>query len=555
MSGPSSDQGPEPLSGFEGRDFRSLIDAQAALRGSHPFLIWQPFDAPGRTWSYAEFRSAIRRFAGGLHARGVRPGQRLLIHFDNCPEFMVAWLGCAYAGVISVTTNSCSTRDELAYYVRHSGVVGAVTQPCFATLLSAAAPDLAWIAVSETNGGVAPVSKTDGGVAAGATAGFEAFAAVDGDPELLPGRPHDPAAPFGIQYTSGTTARPKAVLWSHANFLWGGQVSAMHEGLGSKDVHLVFLPLFHTNAQIYSVAASLWAGASVVLQPRFSASRFWPVSLRHRCTWASMVPFCARALAEHPVPEAHAYRCFGGPVCQPPSDRLFGVKTIGWWGMTETVTHGTVGSPHLPDESMSIGRPSPAYGILVLDAGMRPVLPGETGSLYVRGRRGVSLFVGYDGDPEATAAAFTPDGLFITGDRVRLGENGSLYFADRDKDMLKVGGENVAASEIERVIREVAGVSEVAVVGRRHPMLDEVPVAFVIAARPADPELAMRITAACVSELASFKRPHEVRVVESLPRAALDKVAKSELRKIIAAEFGDATGLPQERIVNATQPR
>jgi acyl-CoA synthetase (AMP-forming)/AMP-acid ligase II len=103
-----------------------------------------------------------------------------------------------------------------------------------------------------------------------------------------------------------------------------------------------------------------------------------------------------------------------------------------------------------------------------------------------------------------------------------LGENGFLYFADRDKDMLKVGGENVAASEIERVIREVAGVSEVAVVGRRHPMLDEVPVAFVIAARQADPKLAMRITAACVSELASFKQPHEVRVVESLPRATLE---------------------------------
>lgn len=532
MSPTSPDERPEPLSGFEGRDFRTLIDAQAALRGSHPFLIWQPFDAPERTWSYAEFRDAVRRFAGGLYARGVRPGQRLLIHFDNCPEFMIAWLGCAYAGVVSVTTNCRSSQDELACYVRHSGVVAAVTQPSFAPLLAAAAPDLAWIAVSEA----------DGGVVAGA--GFEAFAAIDGDPDLLPGPPHDPMAPFGIQYTSGTTARPKAVLWSHANFLWGGQVSAMHEGLGPADVHLVFLPLFHTNAQIYSVAASLWAGASVVLQPRFSASRFWRVSLRHRCTWASMVPFCARALAGHPVPKTHAYRCFGGPVCQPPSDRLFGVKSVGWWGMTETVTHGIVGSPHLPDTPMSMGRPSPAYGILLLDAGMRPVAPGETGNLYVRGRRGVSLFLEYDGDPAATAVAFTPDGLFITGDHVRLGEDGSLTFADRDKDMLKVGGENVAASEIERVIRDVGGVSEVAVVGRRHQMLDEVPVAFVIAAGPADPELAMRIAAACASGLASFKQPHEVRIVESLPRATLDKVAKSELRKI-AAE-----GLPEERALD-----
>lgn len=520
--------GPSTLSGFEGRDVRSLIDARAALRGAHPFLIWQPFDAPERIWSYAGFRHAVRRFAGGLHARGLRPGQRLLIHSDNCPEFMIAWLGCAYAGVVSVTTNARSTQDELAFYARHSGAVAAVTQPGFAALLSAAAPQLAWIAVSET----------DGGTAAGDAAPFEPFAAVDGDPGLLPARPHDPAAPFGIQYTSGTTARPKAVLWSHANVLWGGQVSALHENLGPADVHLAFLPLFHTNAQIYSVAASLWAGASVVLQPRFSASRFWPVSLRHRCTWSSMVPFCARALAEHPVPQAHHFRHFGGPVCEPPWDRLFGVKSIGWWGMTETVTHGTVGSPCWPDAPLSMGRPSPAYGILVLDAAMRPVLPGETGNLYVRGRRGVSLFVEYAGDPEATARAFTEDGLFITGDRVRLGEDGFLYFADRGKDMLKVGGENVAASEVERVIREVAGVSEVAVVGRRHPMLDEVPVAFVIAAPSAGPDLARRVMAACASDLAPFKQPHEVRVVESLPRATLDKVAKAELRRLLASEAG-----------------
>ena len=214
------------------------------------------------------------------------------------------------------------------------------------------------------------------------------------------------------------------------------------------------------------------------------------------------------------------------------------MKSIGWWGMTETVAHGTVGSPHWPDALLSMGRPSPAYGILVLDAGMRQVLPGETGSLHVRGCRGVSLFVGYAGDPEATARAFTEDGLFITGDRVRLGEDGFLCFAKRDKGMLKVGGENVAASEVERVIRKVAGVPEAAVVGRRHPMLDEVPVAFVIAAPSAGPDLARRVMAACASDLAPFKQPHEVRVVESLPRAILDKVAKAELRRLLASESG-----------------
>jgi len=311
---------------------------------------------------------------------------------------------------------------------------------------------------------------------------------------------------------------------------------AQNEDLGPDDVHLTHLPLFHTNAQSYSVLASLWAGATVVLTPRFSASRFWPVSLKHGATWSSMVPFCAKALAAQPVPERHSYRFWGNGVCEPGWDRMFGVKTIGWWGMTETITHGTVGSAHQPDAPMSMGRPSPAYEIHVLDEAGRPVGPGGTGDLFVGGRRGVSLFLEYAGDPDATAAAFREDGLFITGDRVRVGEDGYLYFADRAKDMLKVGGENVAASEIERVVAGVPGVAEVAVVGRRHPMLDEVPVAFVIPQPDQPSGLEGRIAEACEKALAGFKRPHEVRLVDSLPRSTLEKIAKAELRAILAAE-------------------
>jgi crotonobetaine/carnitine-CoA ligase len=519
-------QAPDAMTPFEGWDIRTLIDNQAAGLGEHPWMIWEPFEGEGRQWTYAEFAATVRRFAAGLQARGVRPADRVLIHLDNCPESTIAWLGCAYAGAVGVTTNAKSSRDEIAYFASHSGAVGAITQPAFAALVRAAAPDLPWLVVTETDNG-AP--------AAADVAGLEPFSAIDGEPEALAERPHDPWAHFGIQYTSGTTARPKAVLWTHANALWGARVSAMHEALGPSDVHLVYLPLFHTNAQVYSVLAALWAGAAVVLLPKFSASRFWPVSLKHGCTWTSMVPFCLRALMDQQLPQKHSYRMWGNGICAPPTDRHFGVKTIGWWGMTETITHGTVGSPHQPDAPMSMGRPSPAYEILVLGEDDRPVAPGQTGDLYVRGRRGLSLFLEYAGDPAATAAAFRPDGLFITGDRARLGEDGFLYFADRSKDMLKVGGENVAASEIERVIGAVAGVQEVAVVARRHPMLDEVPVAFVIPAAQ-DADLTARIMAACRDALASFKQPHDIRLIAELPRSTLEKVAKAELRAMLAAE-------------------
>lgn len=515
-----------PLTPFEGMDMRSLLDQRTAARGDHPFLIWEPFEGEGRSFSYRAFADAVRRFAAGLEARGVKPAERVLIHLDNCPEFLVAWLGCVYAGAVPVTTNAKSTLDELCYFAAHSRSVAAITQPSFADLVRDATPAVRFRAT------------TPGDAAWDATPpeGFEPIAAIDGDPADLAVRPHDPWAHFGIQYTSGTTARPKAVLWTHANALWGARLCAEHEDLRADDIHLTHLPLFHTNAQVYSVLASLWVGATVVLMPRFSASRFWPIALRNRATWTSMVPFCAKALLDQPRPEKHYFRWWGTAICAAPWDAHFGVPSLGWWGMTETMTHGIVGSVHGSNAPMSMGRPAPGYGIHVLDDMGNPVAPGEIGHLAVRGERGVSLFLEYADNPEATAAAFDKNGLFLTGDRVRLGADGSLYFSDRAKDMLKVGGENVAASEIEAAIIAVEGVSEVAVVAMPHPMLDEVPAAFVIARPDAAPELAERVQRRCDEVLATFKRPHVVRVVDSIPRSTLEKVAKAELRAMLLAE-------------------
>ncbi|MDP3907552.1 AMP-binding protein [Novosphingobium sp.] len=515
----------ESITPFEGMDIRTLIDARAANRCDHPFLIWEPFEGEGRSWSYAEFANAVKRFGAGLQARGVKAKDRVLIHLDNCPEALIAWLGCAYAGVVPVTTNTRSTLDDLAFFTSHSRSVAAITQPSFAELVRTATPSIAWRAVTATRSVI---------VSDAALTGFNAFEEIDGDPAELTPRPHEPMAPFGIQYTSGTTARPKAVLWTHANALWGARVSALHEDLRPDDVHLTHLPLFHTNAQVYSVLASLWVGATIVLMPRFSASRFWPVSLRHQATWTSMVPFCAKALLDQPVPEQHSYRWWGNGICAPGWDRHFGVTTLGWWGMTETVAHGIVGMTDLDNTPMSMGRPSPAYGIHVLDTEGNPVKPGEVGDLYVGGQRGVSLFQEYVDDPEATTKAFTAEGLLITGDRVKLGEDGSLFFADRAKDMLKIGGENVAASEIEAAILSVDGVAEVAVVGMFHPMLDEVPAAFVIPATGKSDDLEIRIAEACERHLADFKRPHVIRLVDQLPRSTLEKVAKAELRAMLS---------------------
>jgi len=514
---------------FSGFDIAHLVETWAAAKPDHPFLIWQPFNGPAESWSYGRFRDETGRLAQGLANRGLRQGDMILVHMDNQIELLLIWYAAARLGAVTLTTNARSVQEELAYFIANSGAKAAITQPKFRDLVAAAGPDLKFIAVTAHDNGEPPAQRV---------AASEAFSALFAD-DIYPLRPADPGLAVGVQYTSGTTSRPKGVLWTHANALWGAKICASHMDMNGRDVHLVYLPLFHTNAQSYSILSTLWVGGTAVVQPRFSASRFWDVSAQYGCTWTSMVPFCAKALLEQPKPLSHSYRYWGNGICEPPFDAHFGVKTIGWWGMSETITHGTVGDPHLPNRPMSMGRPAPEYELEVRTGGGTGARAGETGHLWIKGVPGLSLFREYLGNDKATQDSFDDRGFFDTGDRVTLAEDGFLIFADRDKDMLKVGGENVAASEIERVVASVAGVGEVAVVGRKHPMLDEVPVAFVLPAGglpAASPDLKDRILAACATGLADFKRPRDVRLVDALPRSTLEKIAKAELRKVLAAE-------------------
>ncbi|KRR16396.1 ATP-dependent acyl-CoA ligase [Bradyrhizobium lablabi] len=524
---PASQPAPGIIGPFAGLDIPWLLRMRAESRRNHPFLIWAPFEGPARKWSYGEFHERVGALAAGLVKRGVKPGEYVLIHLDNCIEAMLAWFACVELGAIAVTTNTRSAAAEMEYFAGHCGAVAAITQPAYAELISANCRGLRWIAVISHDAGAKP--------AQGAPRG-DSFESLFADSADRPRRATDPFAPCSVQYTSGTTSRPKAVLWTHANALWGAKINAAHEDLHAGDVHQTYLPLFHTNALAYSMLATLWVGASCVIQPRFSASRFWSVALEHNCTWTSTIPFCMKALLEHEIPKNHKFRLWGTAVSEPPPFAAFGVKTIGWWGMTETITHGIVGEVDQPNTPMSIGRAAPEYRIRIVEDDGTPTEVGDTGNLLIKGIPGLSLFAEYLHNEKATRESFDEHGYFITGDRVTLLENGFIKFGDRTKDMLKVGGENVASSEIEQVIAVVPGVREAAVVAKKHPMLDEVPVVFIIpqagvAGAPAD--LHDTVMAACRNGLADFKVPREIHFVDDMPRSTLEKVAKAELRKML----------------------
>jgi crotonobetaine/carnitine-CoA ligase len=519
---------------FAGQDIPWLLDHWARVKPDHPLLIWEPRGGAPQRWTYREFNERVASVAAGLHARGVGKGDKVLVHADNCPEMVFSWYACARLGAVGVTTNTRSVGAEIRYFAEHTGCVGAVTQPRYAALVAENAPGLGWIVVTDDDSGEPPEREH----------GLERFASLLGDPASVPERDPEPMLPAGILFTSGTTSRPKAVVQTHANALWAGRVGPRNIDMRGDDTYLIYLPFFHTNAQSWSLWTTLGVGGTVVLQPRFSASRFWEVVVAHQVTHISLIPFVFKAIAAQPVPD-HRLKVGVFGLVMPELEAWLKLRVVSAFGMTETVTHAIVTDLWQTHPNLSMGRPAPGYECAIVDPDSGALCDeGEIGELWIRGTRGIQMFLEYHDDKEAMEKSFTPDGWFKTGDRVRLGEAGNLYYCDRDKDALKVGGENVSAREVEDACRQAGGVGDVAVVARSHEMLDMVPVAFVIrglGAPESDDALAAQIIEHCQANLAPFKVPRAVYVVDEFPRATLDKVAKNELR-----EMADRMPLPEE---------
>jgi crotonobetaine/carnitine-CoA ligase len=512
-----------------GQDLPWLLSFWADRRPEHPALIWDPPGGPVRRWTYRELRDEVWRFAAGLTGRGVGLGDRVLIHADNSPEFVVSWLACAVAGAVGVTTNTKSVTDEVRFFIDKADCVAAITQPRYAAMVAEAGPGLKWIAVTADDSGEAPTAgPTD--------AGGEPFEGLYAS-EPFGGRAVEPMLPFGIMFTSGTTNRPKAVVHTHANAIWASRMGPRNIDLDSDGRYLICLPFFHVNAQSWSWFSVLGVGATAVLMPKWSTSRFWEVIERHSVSHFSLMPFCIPALMAPDRPRSTRLRVGVFGAIMPDWEKQFGVSVYAAYGMTETVIHAINGKPYEPLLAGSMGRVGHGYEVAIVDKETgRLCGEGETGELWLRGTRGVQLFLEYFDNPEANAAAFE-DGWFKTGDMVVQGPGGNIFYRERDKDLLKVGGENVSAKQVEEVVSTVPGVGQVAVVGKEHDFLGQVVVAFVIKRpdAPDDATLEARVIDACKAKLADFKVPRAVYAVDAFPTGTLDKILKNKLREMADA--------------------
>jgi carnitine-CoA ligase len=499
------------LSPFEGLNLTLLLEQRARERPEHPFLVWAPFEGEQRRWNYKDFQHTVAQLAAGLAARGISPGDRVLIHFENCPEALFARFALARLGAICVASNAMAAGPEIAHYAESSRAVAALTQSKFAALVANHGRTLRWVeAIDEET----------------------SFNALLAEPQAAyPSHHSDTAA---IMFTTGTTGKPKGVVWTEANVLWGARFGAQVYGHRSDDISLIFLPLFHVVGLCWSFLPVLWSGGSAVLQPRFSASRFWPASIAHRATLTSHVLFTLQALNQQDVPGHHYYRQWTvarGDDASQMRNRI--PRFVPSWGMTELMAPAIHGDPSRDMPDGALGRPSMAHTVRVTTSDGQIVKNGETGELAVRGVRGLSIFKHYDGNEDATHAAFDGDGFFRTGDRVTLVEGGYIRFSDRASDVIKVGGEGVSPSEIETVVRAVPGVREVAVIAAPDPVYGQVPIAFVEGTLAEAADLDADIMKSCRDSLAKFKIPRRVIVLDQLPRVGNGKIAKIRLREML----------------------
>jgi len=493
--------------------------AQRARRSGHRRAL--TFE--GTTWTYAELQDRIDRLAGGLRAHGVNHGDRVAFLGLNQPAFFETLFAAARLGAIFVPLNFRLTGPELSYIVNDAGVHTIVVDadhravidgirdelPC-RHFLSADVPAEGWPAIESVAGHSDAVTDVP---------------AVEQDDVAL------------IMYTSGTTGRPKGAMLTHGN-LWWNNVNGLHMlDLLEDDVTLVIAPLFHIGGLNVTTLLTWQKGGEVVLHRAFDPGRFLEDVPRYGVTTTFGVPAMLLFISQHPAFEAtdlgslRLIVCGGAPVPEPLMKRYDGrgIPINQGYGLTETSPFLTfLGSEYGLTKLGSAGLTPLLTEVRLVDAGGavidEPDVKGEVCG------KGPNIMKGYWNKPEATRAAIDAEGWFHTGDIGYVDDDGFLYLADRVKDMVITGGENVYPAEVESVLYDHPAVAEVAVIGLPDERWGEMVVA--VAALRAEQDVSLEeLRAFAADRLARFKLPSRLELVDALPRNPAGKVLKFQLRE------------------------
>ena len=485
------------------------------------------------TWSYSEFAHRISCLAGGLLARGLEPGDRVMLCMENCAEFLEMLFACWAAGLCAVPVNARLHRDEVGHIALDSGA-----------RLLVATPELA--------AGLVPLEASIDTLSAIITTAGDGYAALlqrDTPLRSLEGSPTDRGWLF---YTSGTTGKPKGAVLTHRNLLFMSHCYyADIDVLDERDTCLHAGPLSH-GAGLYALPHLLRGGHQVVL-PHFDVDAILEALRRYPRVSMFAAPTMLTRLVHAPsvaaADLANLRTIFygGGPMYVADLERalgIFGPRLYQLYGQGEspmTITglnqrmHAEQAHPRWRDRLGSCGVPRTGVLVKVVDDDDRELPAGEVGEIVTKSD---CVMEGYWENPDATAEALR-GGWLHTGDLGSFDENGFLTLRDRSKDMIISGGSNIYPREIEEVLLRHPDLVEVSVIGRPHREWGEEVVAFVVA-RPEAEIAAESLDRLCLDHIARFKRPRLYRFVDALPKNNYGKVLKTELRRLLADDAPSA---------------
>jgi HIP---CoA ligase len=487
--------------------------------------------------TYGELIDEANRFGAALVASGIEPDHRVSIWAPNSGEWIVAALGVWQAGAVLVPVNTRFKGGEAADILSRSRARLLVTVTDFlgtdyAAMVRAAGvdlPDLQTIVVAR---GEAPHG-------AEGWAGFLARATDEAEAEVERRQAAvSPDDPSDILFTSGTTGVPKGVVSTHGRTLRVATDWVDMVGLEAGDRYLMVNPYFHMFGLKAGILTSVAAGVTMLPEPVFDAGRALRRIAEERVTVLPGAPTLFQSLLDHPDRDRYdlsSLRAGTIGAADIPVElirRIFAELPysvlISGYGLTEAGTaSGTAPDDDPETIATTVGRPRPSFELRLVDQHGDEVPRGEPGEILLRGG---SVMLEYLDDPEATAAALSPDGWLSTGDVGQLSDGGCLKIVGRIKDMFIVGGFNAYPAEIENHLLRHPEVQQVAVIGVPDERLGEVGMAFVVT-RSGDPAVGAEILAWCRDEIANYKVPRAIEIVDELPVNATGKVEKNVLRE------------------------
>ena len=492
-----------------------LLFATAERRGDHPWITFA-----GTSHTFAEAKQEALSSAGAFLDAGISLGDRVVFVARNSPELIFQWLGLALVGGIFVALNPDSP-------------LSAVTQS-----IERAKPALVVIDPS-AQGASQLMERPDSSELREYSQGAA--------PPKLPYVSGDDVATFIA--TSGSTGQPKMVMQTHRAYVLTAQAFPWWLGIGETDRMMTSLPLFHLNAQVYSTLGSLASGTELVLMERFSASDFWETAATRGATQVNMIGAMLEILmrqAPSPFEKSHNVRLIYTAPAPSKSrhkeiEERFGAELVIGYGLSES-PYGTIWPiEEKPYESMGRLRQHPVRGEInhgrIVDAEGRDVAPGEVGELLLNNP---ATMAGYYGMEEETRR--TLDGGWLkTGDLVRQDADGYFYFVSRRKHMIRRRGENLSATEVEKVLEENPLVIEAAVIGVPSEFSDEDVKAFIVSPNNSE-SAAMDLHRWCAERLTRFKVPRYWEFVVDLPHTPTNRVAKHSLPShLTGLEFDSST--------------